>query len=170
MENILHFYALAAIVAFAGFVKGAVGLGFPTTALGLATLFLSPHVAIPLILMPMLASNLWQVLRAGQIVVAVRRYWVFLACMVVAAWMTVTQAGVLPERLIYAVLGAVILGFVTLSLTSWRPLIPDHADTAAQGVGGVVSGILGGVAAVWAPPVIVYSPSTRKVGTTFRIS
>ena len=67
----------AVFVAIAGAIKGFVGLGFPTAAMGLLTLTLPPRVAIAMILFPMLFSNIWQYVRAGDLLGTARRHWRF---------------------------------------------------------------------------------------------
>ena len=66
----------------AGTVKGAVGIGLPTTAIGLMTLAIDPRTAIALILVPMIVSNAWQVDRSGEILAAARRYLPFAAALI----------------------------------------------------------------------------------------
>ena len=147
---------VASVVLFAGFVKGTVGLGFPTTFLGLATTVLAPRLAISLILLPMLVVNLWQLYRSGEVWQAVKRYRWFLICMVVLGWVTVQSAVLANDRVLFGVLGAAIIGFVLLSWTIWRPKISEAQATGAQVGFGALSGIMGGLVAVWAPPVILY--------------
>lgn len=76
----LAFVALSFLLA--GTIKGAVGMGLPTTALGLMTLALEPRLAIALILVPMITANLWQVYRSGEVLRAARTYAPFAA----ASW------------------------------------------------------------------------------------
>jgi len=65
MIDISLIFALFAVFLLAGVVKGSSGLGLPTTALGLATLFLAPRTAIAVLMLPLLLTNAWQLYRAG---------------------------------------------------------------------------------------------------------
>lgn len=47
---------------FAGLVKGVTGMGLPTVAMGLMGAFMPPVVAAALLVIPTLATNLWQFL------------------------------------------------------------------------------------------------------------
>ena len=44
----------------AGFVKGVLGQGLPTVAVGLLSLIMSPGEAAALIVIPALLTNIWQ--------------------------------------------------------------------------------------------------------------
>ena len=61
----------------AGVIKGVAGIGLPTASIALMTLVLDPRTAIALVMFPMVGSNLWQLLRSGQIVRTAKRYWLF---------------------------------------------------------------------------------------------
>ena len=53
------------VFVIAGSVKGMVGIGLPTAAISMLTLFVDPRMAIALTLGPMVFSNAWQVWLSG---------------------------------------------------------------------------------------------------------
>jgi hypothetical protein len=55
------------VFCLAGFVKGMVGLGLPTVSLGLLSIIVDLPTAMALLVMPSLATNVWQALAGGQI-------------------------------------------------------------------------------------------------------
>ena len=55
---ILAVAGLAFVVA--GFVKGVLGQGLPTVAIGLLSLIMSPGEAAALVVIPALLTNIWQ--------------------------------------------------------------------------------------------------------------
>ncbi|MEM7176643.1 MAG: sulfite exporter TauE/SafE family protein [Pseudomonadota bacterium] len=145
------------IFLIAGTIKGTVGIGLPTAAIGLMSQLIDPRAAIALVIVPSLISNAWQIFRAGDFLGAVRRYWRFLVCLValiLVVSLTITSQ-VETSTLVLA-LGLVIVGFSVMSL-AWRPpaLHPRH-DGAGQVVAGTLAGTLGGLTAIWAPPMVVY--------------
>ena len=73
MDDPAVLIAIALIYVVAGTVKGTVGVGLPTTAIGLSTLVLDPRAAIAAVLVPMLFSNGWQVWRTGHTIRTGRR-------------------------------------------------------------------------------------------------
>jgi hypothetical protein len=51
----------------AGFVKGVIGLGMPTVAIGLLGLLITPAQAAAILLGPSLATNIWQFVVGGDL-------------------------------------------------------------------------------------------------------
>jgi uncharacterized membrane protein YfcA len=51
---------IAVVFILAGFVKGVVGLGLPPIAMGLLALFVPPADAASILIVPTVATNIWQ--------------------------------------------------------------------------------------------------------------
>lgn len=153
---------LSGIFLFAGTVKGMVGIGLPTAAVGMMSQVIDPRAAISLVVLPSLLSNAWQILRAGGFVGALRRYAAFLICLcglILMVSMTLT-ARIATDALIL-VLGCVIVVFSALSLAWSPPMLSAKYDRAGQVVAGSVAGALGGLTAIWAPPMIIFLTARR---------
>src|SRR4051812_28509485 len=71
--------AIIAIASFAfvlaGFVKGVLGQGLPTVAVGLLSLIMSPGEAAALVVIPALLTNIWQGWVGASFWPLVRRLW-----------------------------------------------------------------------------------------------
>jgi uncharacterized protein len=52
--------AIASTFALAGFVKGVIGLGLPTVAMGLLAVVMTPAQAAALLVVPSFITNVWQ--------------------------------------------------------------------------------------------------------------
>jgi uncharacterized membrane protein YfcA len=52
---------IGAVFVLGGFVKGVVGLGLPTIAMGLLSIVMAPAQAAALLVVPSLITNLWQI-------------------------------------------------------------------------------------------------------------
>lgn len=148
--------AAACIFLIAGTVKGVVGIGLPTVTLGLATLFLDPRTAIALLLMPMFVSNVWQAFRLGGIGPALRRYWLFGLMMVIFIYLATGYAAAASEAILMVLTGGAFVIFSLVSLALKPPPLPERWDKPAQVVGGIAAGLLGGLTAIWAPPIAIY--------------
>ncbi|HYT47888.1 MAG TPA: sulfite exporter TauE/SafE family protein, partial [Burkholderiales bacterium] len=61
--------AVTGTFLLAGFVKGVIGLGLPTLAMGLLGIAMPPAQAASLLVMPSLITNFWQ-LAAGPSLLA----------------------------------------------------------------------------------------------------
>lgn len=140
----------------AGAIKGLVGIGLPTASMGMLTLFVSPRLAIALILFPMLLSNLWQMWREGEIRQTVVRYRYFAIVLFVIVGLTAVVTRDAEDRFLMAVLGCVILLFVGFSWKGLMPVLPPKYDTASQISFGAIAGILGGLTSGWAAPLGIY--------------
>ncbi|NET77774.1 MAG: TSUP family transporter [Okeania sp. SIO1F9] len=60
---------------FAAFLKGITGLGFSTICLPTMTTFLDPKIAIPLVIVPSLSSNLLVMTQTGKFQDALSNFW-----------------------------------------------------------------------------------------------
>jgi uncharacterized membrane protein YfcA len=56
---------VSAVFFLAGFVKGVIGLGLPTIAMGLLAIVMSPVEAAGLLILPSLLTNAWQISRTA---------------------------------------------------------------------------------------------------------
>ncbi|HZH47813.1 MAG TPA: TSUP family transporter, partial [Roseococcus sp.] len=67
------------VFLLAGFVKGVIGLGLPTIAMGLLTLAMPPPAAAALLVLPSIVTNLFQMRPARAALALTRRLWPMLA-------------------------------------------------------------------------------------------
>lgn len=158
---------LCAIFLVGGFVKGLLGIGLPALLVGLLTFFYEPRYAVSLILITIMATNLRQATQGGRVLDIIRRYWVFnLIAIVFIFCVAIVGASVpVPALLIFVGVGMTL--FALTSLFVDMPLLPPRYDKAAQVVAGLGSGILGGLTAIWGPPLVVYLMSLHMERRAF---
>jgi uncharacterized membrane protein YfcA len=53
-------------------------------------------------------------------------------------------------------LGFVVLAFVLLNVTRWKPVIPPHRERLASLVAGSAAGLVGGATSVYGPPLTMF--------------
>lgn len=148
---------IALVFVLAGTIKGTVGIGLPTAAVGMLSQSMDPRLAISLVVFPSLLSNAWQIWRLGGLVETVRRFAVFLVCISVTILIvSVTVATRIQTDWLILVLGGVIVAFSVMSLAFRPPAIPARFDRIGQVVAGTASGIMGGFTAIWAPAMVPY--------------
>ena len=75
MDSYPILIAIAGAFLLAGFVKGVIGLGLPTVAIGLLGLVMSPAQAAAILIVPSLVTNVWQMLAGGGLLALTRRLW-----------------------------------------------------------------------------------------------
>lgn len=165
MENLL-FIAIP-IFLLAGTIKGAIGIGLPTTAISLLSQFTEPRIAIAVGLIPVLLSNVWQVYRAGNVIGSFRRYWIFLSVLALSIYAMAGVALSVTRETLMLTLGASIVAFAAASLVRQPPEIPDRRDRIAQAGFGLAGGIMGGMTAIWGPAMVIYLLGRRVAKDEF---
>ena len=132
----------------AGFVKGVIGLGLPTVAIGLLGLLMSPAQAAAILLVPSLATNTWQFVVGGELLALLRRMWPMLAGICIgtfigAAWLPNGNSGKATVWLgtalvLYAALGLIKIQFkVPLRAEVWLGLLMGTATGAITVATGI---------------------------------
>ena len=126
--------SIVAIITFtfvlAGFVKGVIGLGLPTVAMGFLAIVMTPAQAAALLVVPSFFTNVWQA-RGPALVPLLGRLWPMLLGICVGTW---AGAGLLTAdggtRAVTG-LGVVLALYGILGLTS---VAATGIVTAATGV------------------------------------
>ena len=77
--------AITSIFVLAGFVKGVVGLGLPTVAMGLLAVVMTPAQAAALLVVPSFLTNAWQAM-GRELWPLTRRLWSMLLGICVGTW------------------------------------------------------------------------------------
>ncbi|MCO7519672.1 MULTISPECIES: sulfite exporter TauE/SafE family protein [unclassified Pseudomonas] len=118
--------ALTALVIFtfllAGAVKGVIGLGLPTIAMGLLGLAMPPAQAAALLIVPSTLTNLWQLASGGQLSALLRRLGgmllaIFVGTLLGSAWLGIDSGPWAAHALGGALLLYALYG---LSGRGWR--------------------------------------------------
>ena len=86
----------------AGFVKGLIGLGLPTVAVGLLSVVMPPAQAAALLIVPAFVTNVWQLAAGPRILAISRRFWPMMMGICIGTYagaglLTGTPAG-MPRR------------------------------------------------------------------------
>lgn len=107
---------ISAFSAFfaASFLKGLTGLGFSTLCLGFLAVFMDLKLAIPLVFLPSLSSNLMVMADAGHFLKALKRFWLLYLSAIPGL-----VAGILFLDRSRSDMPKVILGVVMLTYGVW---------------------------------------------------
>lgn len=82
----MTFLAIIVLVfAFAGMIKGMIGLGLPAVSMGLLTISMSPFQAAALLIVPSMVTNIWQLFAEGHVWAFIRRFWSLLLGIVIGS-------------------------------------------------------------------------------------
>ncbi|HWP20592.1 MAG TPA: sulfite exporter TauE/SafE family protein [Burkholderiaceae bacterium] len=171
-----HELTLTAVVfALAGVVKGVTGMGLPTVAMGLLSLFLAPQVAAALLVLPSIATNIAQCV-GPQALVLTRRLWPLWAGIAVGA-------GVSPLRVgdegggMRLVLGCVLMVYGAWGLLGARLPPPGRHERVWAVATGGATGLLTVATGVFVLPMVPFLQSlalakdemVQALGLTFTV-
>ncbi len=155
----LTFFIMAcAVTGVAGFVKGMVGFAMPMVMISGLSTFLPAEVALAALIVPTLLTNGVQALRQGvrAAVGSIRRFGLFMGIGLVLLLSSAQLYALLPQQVLFLVIGIPILTFSVLQLIGWRLEVRPEHETRAQVVIGSVAGICGGLSGVWGPPTVAF--------------
>jgi uncharacterized membrane protein YfcA len=153
-EEVMNFILLTFLLA--GFVKGVIGMGLPTIAVGLLAGAMAPAQAASLLIIPSLVTNIWQLLAGPSCLSLIKRLWPMLLGIAVGT-------GVGCSLLIHdasgrasLILGGVLVAYAILGLTkiklevqrSWEPWLSLPI--------GAATGVLSGATGVFVIPAVPY--------------
>lgn len=139
-----------------GLVKGVVGIGLPIVTIAILSNFLPLPLVLGLVVVPIALTNLWQAVQSGNLLVPLKRFWPMTACLLVFVWLSAHLVVELDPRVLYAVLGLVVIFFAASDFIHPSGRVPPKAEIWAGPLAGTLGGILGGVSTIWGPPMTIY--------------
>ena len=158
-EPLLLFIAAALLLA--GFIKGVVGLGLPTVAIGLLAVTMQPSRAIAIVIVPAIVTNIWQTFAGPHLRDIIRRLWPLMAGTVIGIWL---NGGMLSGP--YARYGGVVLGvlLVIYAIVGLSKFNFSVARSNEKWIGGIVGLVTGMVSAATGVQVVPSMPFMQAIG------
>lgn len=157
-----HWPAVALVFFFAGMVKGLVGLGLPTLAMGLLTIFMPPLGAASLLLVPSLATNVWQAVTGPSLRRTCRRLWPMGLGIVAGTWWSVLPALGTASGIARPALGAVLLTYAAVGLLDLRlPTVNGRHEGWLSALTGYLTGTVTAATGVFVLPAVPYLQALR---------
>ncbi|TWC00320.1 hypothetical protein FBZ93_105113 [Bradyrhizobium macuxiense] len=159
VDHLLIFIAFAFLLA--GFVKGTLGLGLPTVAMGLLATTMAPGQAIAIVIVPAIVTNIWQTFVGPYLRDILRRLWPLMLGTVAGIWI---NAGLLTGP--YAAYGTVVLGvlLVIYAIVGLSRFNFKVARRNEKWIGGIVGVITGLISAATGVQVIPSMPFMQAIG------
>jgi uncharacterized membrane protein YfcA len=156
------------IFVLGGLVKGVAGFGLPTVSLGLLALTRPLPEAIPLILLPTLATNVWQALASGALRPTLRRLWTFLLAAAVCTFLAAGQLSRADAGLLAGLLGLLMAASAALALLGPRwPQPPPGVEAWLSPLMGGASGAVAGLTGSFMMPATPYLAALRLTPDAF---
>jgi uncharacterized membrane protein YfcA len=147
---------IAATFLLAGFVKGVIGLGLPTVAVGLLGLVMAPVEAAALLIVPSLVTNAWQLAAGPGLASLWRRLWTMLLGVCAGTW---AGAGFLAGDMsgsATTLLGIALVLYAVVGLSAKRFSIPARAEPWLSPLIGMMTGVVTAATGVFVIPAVPY--------------
>lgn len=139
----------------AGCVKGLVGLGLPTVAIGLLSLTMPPAQAASLLLLPSLLTNVLQT-RGAALPCLLRRFAVFLLASAVGTLVSGLLLGPMASAWAGRALGAVLIAYAVSGALSLRLRALEREGAVTAALCGAATGALCALSGVFVLPAVPY--------------
>ncbi|NQD74147.1 sulfite exporter TauE/SafE family protein [Pseudomonas sp. CM27] len=168
MNTLLAFYhnigpALSVLVVLtfllAGAVKGVIGLGLPTIAMGLLGLAMSPAQAAALLIVPSTLTNLWQLAVGGHLPALLRRLGPLLAMIFVGTLLGSAWLGINSGPWAVHALGAALVIYALYGLVGPALRVVPAWEGWLGPVCGFVTGVVTAATGVFVMPAVPYLQS-----------
>lgn len=147
---------IAAVFAFAGFIKGVIGLGLPTVSIGLLAVAMPPAQAVAIVIVPAIVTNIWQTFAGSYLRDILRRLWPLLLGTVIGIRL---GAGLMTgpyARYGSLVLGVLLVAYGILGLSKRSFHVAPNREKWIGGPVGLVTGVISAATGVQVIPSMPY--------------
>lgn len=147
---------IAATFVLAGFVKGVIGLGLPTIAVGILGVVMAPAQAAALLVVPNLVTNGWQIATGPGLRAIALRLWPMLAGICLGTW---AGAGLLRQAKDGSAtfwLGVALVLYAAVGLKAAKLRVPAGAERWLGPIIGIATGIATAATGVFVLPAVPY--------------
>jgi uncharacterized membrane protein YfcA len=156
MENLHLILFIAATFLLAGFVKGVIGLGLPTIAVGILGVVMAPAQAAALLVVPNLVTNGWQIATGPGLKAILLRLWPMLAGICIGTW---AGAGLLQQQKDGSAtlwLGSALVLYALVGLKAAKLRVPTQAERWLGPIIGIATGVATAATGVFVLPAVPY--------------
>jgi hypothetical protein len=146
---------ITATFVLAGFVKGVIGLGLPTIAVGVLGVVMAPAQAAALLVIPNLVTNSWQ-LAGPKLRAIAARLWPMLGGTCLGTW---AGAGLLEKAKDGSAtlwLGIALVLYALVGLKAARLRVPARAEAWLGPLVGFATGVATAATGVFVLPAVPY--------------
>ena len=161
MDSWLILGATAGAYLLAGLVKGVIGLGLPTVAIGLLGLLMSPAQAAAILVVPSLVTNIWQFTAGGDLLALVRRMWPLLLGICIGTWIGAILLPTANGGQATMWLGVALVIYAALGLFKVHFSVPPRAELWLGLLVGIATGAATVATGVFVLPGVPYIQALR---------
>lgn len=147
---------LSACLAVAGFAKGVSGIGLPVIAVPFMALMVDLRLAVALMPVSIVGSNIVNAAGLRHDTSALRRFWPILLTIPLGTALGATLLHHGDTDVLKTVIGLTVIGFVGFQVVRPRWRLSDRAARWLAPVAGLAGGVLGGTTSIFAPPLVIF--------------
>ncbi len=143
-------------LAAGGFTKGVVGIGLPLTAISIMAPVMDARMAVALVTIPILTTNLWQAFHGGHICRSLKRFWPLVICLPMGVILGVKTLSTGDQEQMRIVLGICIVVFVLFTQFTPDLRLSHRMETFLRPVVGFGAGFIGGLSSFFGPLITIF--------------
>jgi uncharacterized membrane protein YfcA len=147
---------VAAVFVLAGLVKGVLGLGLPTIAMGLLALVVTPMEAAALLALPSLLTNLWQAAARPSLRAVIIRLWPMMLGVCLGTWAGAGLVAGAYARSSSGLLGLALALYALTGLSARHLQIDRRHEPWLGPAAGAVTGLITAATGVFVIPAVPY--------------
>ncbi len=161
MDALPRLAEIAGIFVLAGAVKGMIGMGLPTVAIGILGLFMTPAEAAAVLVLPTLVTNVWQAAAGRHFFKLLGRLWPMFAGIFLGASIGAVVLHSVASPWATTALGAVLVIYALLGLGNVHFSVAPQAETWLAPPIGIANGIVSVATGVFSLPALFYLNGLR---------
>lgn len=162
----------------AGMLKGVIGMGLPTVAMGLLALVMPPVQAAALLVVPSLVTNVWQLAAGPSFAVLLKRFSAMMGAILLGTFAGIGLLTGGGGAMATAILGAVLAAYGVVGLRATRFVVSSRSERWLSPAVGLITGVLTGATGVFVIPAVPYLNSLglkrddliQTLGLSFTVS
>ncbi|TNB92108.1 sulfite exporter TauE/SafE family protein [Pseudomonas jessenii] len=157
-QNLGMALSLLVIATFimAGLVKGVIGLGLPTVAMGLLGLAMAPSQAAALLIIPATLTNVWQLAVGGHLKGLLKRLWPLLLMIFLGTAVGTLSIGMAGGHWVVRGLGAALLLYALSGLLLPTLQVNPRHEPWLGPLCGLITGVITSATGVFVIPAVPY--------------
>lgn len=140
----------------AGFVKGVIGMGLPTVAVGMLGVVMAPTEAAAVMVVPSLVTNAWQALAGDYLRRALKRFGALFLALCAGTWLVAWLAPAVDRNVATAALGAILIAYVLVGRYGPQFTIAAPLERRLTPWIGLATGAITAVTGVFVMPAVPY--------------
>jgi uncharacterized protein len=140
----------------AGVVKGVIGMGLPTVAMGLLGMAMLPTQAAALLVIPATVTNVWQLVSGGELRVLIKRLWPLLLTIFLGTGLGTLWLGVGSGSSMTRALGGILVLYALTGLFLPPLQVPPASERWLGPLCGLITGLITSATGVFVIPAVPY--------------